>query len=93
MVSAGASSRVSQEGTPLHPLNLGCELSSGIRAERWAGLGVAWVGPYLHGAPPLAESGGEKEAWGSPAPLWRPGSYEHRGLDSSPARVPLSLLR
>ena len=37
VVSAGASSRVSQEGTPLHPLSLGCELSSSIRAERWAG--------------------------------------------------------
>ena len=40
--------------------------------------------PYLHGAPPLAESGGEKEAWGSPAPLWGPGSCEHHGLHSSP---------
>ena len=40
--------------------------------------------PYLHGNPPLAEAGGEQEAWGTPAPLWGPGSCEHRGLDSSP---------
>ena len=48
----------------------------------WAGPG--WT-PICMAAPPLAEAEGEKEAWGSPAPLWGPGSCEHRGLDSSPA--------
>ena len=82
MVLAGASSRGSQEGTPLHTLCLGCELSSSIRAEMgWTGPG--WT-PICMAAPPLAESGGEKEAWGSPASLWGPGSCEHHGLHSSP---------
>ena len=66
MVSAGASSRVSQEGTPLHPLNLGCELSSGIRAERWAGRGLG--GPLFAWRPSSGRVRGRKGGLGQPSP-------------------------
>ena len=66
VVSAGASSRVSQEGTPLHPLSLGCELSSSIRAERWAGRVLG--GPLFAWQPLLRQRLGEKRRPGAAQP-------------------------
>ena len=69
VVSAGASSRVSQEGTPLHPLSLGCELSSSIRAERWAGRVLG--GPLFAWQPLLRQRLGEKRRPGAAPGLGR----------------------
>ena len=66
MVLAGASSRVSQEGTPFHPLSLGCELSSSIRAERWAGRVLG--GPLFAWQPLLRQRLGEKRRPGAAQP-------------------------
>ena len=66
VVSAGASSRGSQEGTPLYPLSLGCELSS-IQHQGQGGAGWALGGPPFASQPLLSEVGAEQEAWGSPA--------------------------
>ena len=69
VVSTGASSRGSQEGTPLHPLSLGCELSSSIRAERWAGRALG--GPLFAWQPLLWQRLGQNR---------RPGAAQpHRG--------------
>uniref|UniRef100_A0A9L0T8Z8 Immunoglobulin V-set domain-containing protein n=1 Tax=Equus caballus TaxID=9796 RepID=A0A9L0T8Z8_HORSE len=54
-------------------LSVWCELSSSTRAQGGAGQSLDG-NPFAWTALPVAEGGEEKEAWGSPAPLWGPGA-------------------
>ena len=71
---------------PKAPKEEGCELSCSREAQE--GLGGPWVDPICLAAPALRVWG--RTGLGQPSPLWGPGSCGHRGLDSSPARAPLS---